>query len=532
MIKALFRKQFAEVLAQFSRRKTTRGNVVTTRRSLITFLLIFSVLYVSLGVSFFFVFKELIAGLSSATFPFYYMTAGLLATAVGLLGSVFNAYSTIFDAKDNEMLLSLPIPPRRIVLVRVMSLSAMTLLYAGTVLLPAALVFMIYAKTTVLGYINALLNFLPLVLLVEAITLGIAFIVAAIAKHVKNKKAVVMVASFLLTILFYLIYFRSQAAMSALLVQTEVPTWARYALFFYYAMGKASQGSALQMLIALATGAGAFLLANFLLSKTFVKFTTAKKNVSVKNKKGVIKSASLRFALFKREMKLFTSSPAYVMNCAFGVLFLIVVPIVAIVKAESIRQLMVSLQEALPHANGTAIAASVILLIEGMSCITAPSVSMEGKRIYLLRSLPIPTTDIFVAKIAAHLAVVLPGTLFSSVTLAIVLRANVFCWILMILLPVVHTLFIACVGLCMNVTAPVLDWTDEMTAVKSGISVLVSVFGSMLLTIILGGAYFLVSAFMPDAVYMLIVTALYGIGVYIMMRWLATTGKRKFEKLG
>lgn len=532
MIKALFRKQFAELISQFSKRRTSRGGLVTNKRSIITFLVIFLVLYVSLGASFFVVFKEVIAGLTEATFPLYYMLAGALATAVGLLGSVFNAYSTIFDAKDNEMLLSLPIPPHRIVLVRVAALSAMTLLYAGAVLLPAMLVFMIYAKTTALGYINAFFNFVPLVLLVEAVTLGIAFIVAAIAKRVKNKKVVVMVFSVLLTLLFYLIYFRSQTAMNFLLTQTEVPAWARYSLFFFYAMGKAAQGDPLQMLIAVGTGAAAFALANYLLSRNFVKFTTAKKNVASKAKKGVVKSAGRRLALFKREMKLFVSSPTYVMNCAFGVLFLFVVPIVAIVKADSVRQLLASLQEALPHANGAGIAASVILLTEGMSCITAPAISMEGKRIYLLRSLPIPTTEIFAAKIATHLAVVLPGTLFASITIAAVLRVDVFCWLLMIILPVVHTLFIAGVGLCMNITSPVLDWTDEMTAVKSGVSVLVSVFGSMLVTIILGGLYFLVAAFMADAVYLLIITALYGIGVYIMFRWLQTNGKRKFEKLG
>jgi len=336
----------------------------------------------------------------------------------------------------------------------------------------------------------------------------------------------------LLTLLFYLIYFRSQSAVSTLLAQTSIPAGVRYGLFFFYAMGKAAQGSALQMLIAVATGVGAFLLANFLLSVNFVRFVTAKKNVSSKAKKGVIKSASMRFALFKREMKLFVSSPAYVMNCAFGVLFLFVIPIIAIVKGASIRELIYSLQEFFPKANGASIAATIILLTEGMSCITAPSISMEGKRIYLLRSLPIPETEVFAAKIGAHLAVVLPGTLFASITLAAVLQVDAFCWILMILLPVVHTLFIACVGLCMNITSPVLDWTDEMTAVKSGAAVLVSVFGSMLTTIILGGLYFLVASFIPDAVYLLVIMLLYGIAVYIMFRWLGNKGKAKFDRLG
>ena len=530
MIKALFRKQFTELISQFSRRRN--GEQGTPKRGIILFSVIFGILYCSLGFTFFTVSKEMLNGFTEATFPLFYMTIGLIATAVGLLGSVFNAYSTIFESKDTEMLLSLPIPPRRIIFVRVATLCTMTLIYAGAVLLPAAIAFLIYAKANVLGKINALLLFIPLVLLVEAITLGIAFIVAAIARRVKNKKTVVMVFSILITLLFYVIYFKAQNAVAYLTTLGEIPVAVRYALFFYYAMGRASQGSPLGMLVAMVTGFAVFALACFLLSKNFVKFTTAKKTASAKGKKGVIKSASRRLSLFKREWKIFSGSPSYVMNCGFGIIFLIAIPIFALVKMDSIRELIKSLMDIFPRANGCAIATSLILMTEGMTCITAPSISIEGKRIYLLRSLPISPTEVFRAKIALHLAVVLPGTLFSSITLAAVLQADVLSWVLMILLPVLHTLFSACLGLCMNVTFPVLNWTDEMVAVKSGISVLVSVFGTMIVTLALGGLYFLFASFMADAFYLLILTALYGVGTYIMIRWLQSTGTRKFEKLG
>ena len=221
MIKALFRKQFSEVFSQFSRNRN--GAQSTPKRGLIIFLAIFGVLYLSLGVSFFMMSKEMLKGLTETTFPLFYMLIGMIATAVGLLGSVFNAYSTIYEAKDTEMLLSLPIPPRNIVFVRVTTLYAMTLLYAGAVLLPAALAFLIYGHPTVLGGINAIFLFLPLTLLVEAVTLGIAFLVAAIARKVKNKKTVVMVFSVLITLLFYVIYFKAQNAVSYLTSLGEIP---------------------------------------------------------------------------------------------------------------------------------------------------------------------------------------------------------------------------------------------------------------------------------------------------------------------
>ena len=185
-----------------------------------------------------------------------------------------------------------------------------------------------------------------------------------------------------------------------------------------------------------------------------------------------------------------------------------------------------------PKTSGTAIAATVVAIIEGMSCITAPSVSIEGKRISLLRSLPIRTEDVFFSKIALHLAVVLPGTLFASITLAAVLNADVLSRVTMILFPIAHTVFTALFGLTMNVNFPVLDWTDEITAIKSGAAVLITVFGVMIMTTLVGGLYFAFASFMSDGVYLAILTALFLIADYILVYWLKTKGKQKFEKLG
>ena len=531
MIKALFRKQFAEVFSQFSKKSGAKNT--SPKRGLITVILIFAALYLSLGMSFFIFAQEIFANLTEETYPLFYMLIGLIATAIGLLGSVFNAYTTIYEAKDNEMLLSLPIPPRRIVMVRVATLLVMTLLYSGSVLLPSFIAFLVYGNPTLLGGINAALLFIPLILLVEAVTIGIAFIVAAAARRVKNKKAIVLVFSMALVLVFYLVYFRAQSFVTELTAIGSIPDAARYGLFFYYSMGRASQGSAIDMLIVAVTGVGAFLIAYYLLSRFFVKFTTAKKGVDSKGKKGVVKAASLRFSLFKREWKIFSSSPAYVMNAAFfGVLALFVVPIVAIVKGDALRGALEMLAETFPRTNGAALAAAVVTIIGGMSCITAPSVSIEGKRITLLRSLPIETTDIFGAKIALHLAVVLPGTLFASITLAAVLGADPLSWVTMILYPIAHAFFTAAFGLTMNIHFPVLDWTDEITAIKSGAAVLITVFGVMILTSVVGVLYFAFASFLSDGVYLAVLTVLFIIADIILVKWLGDRGKRKFERLG
>ena len=51
----------------------------------------------------------------------YFALMGLMAMFLGAFGSVFNTYSSLYLAKDNDLLLSLPIPVRIIMASRLVS---------------------------------------------------------------------------------------------------------------------------------------------------------------------------------------------------------------------------------------------------------------------------------------------------------------------------------------------------------------------------------------------------------------------------
>ena len=71
----------------------------------------------------------------------YFTIMTLLAAFLGIFGSVFNTYSTLYMAKDNDLLLSLPIPVRTIMAARLVSVYLMGLMYSAVVLLPAIIVY-------------------------------------------------------------------------------------------------------------------------------------------------------------------------------------------------------------------------------------------------------------------------------------------------------------------------------------------------------------------------------------------------------
>lgn len=107
MFWALVKKQLAEIWSK--NRKTKNGK--KPRSSGVTIAL-FSVLFFFLAVMFFFMSMGLFFALGEVGLEsLYFCLVSVLAVALGVFGSVFNTYSSLYLARDNESLLAMPIPP-------------------------------------------------------------------------------------------------------------------------------------------------------------------------------------------------------------------------------------------------------------------------------------------------------------------------------------------------------------------------------------------------------------------------------------
>ena len=60
---------------------------------------------------------------------------------MGVIGSVFNTYASLYQAKDNDLLMSLPIPALYILLIRVAGVYIVGLFYQLLVMIPTAIVY-------------------------------------------------------------------------------------------------------------------------------------------------------------------------------------------------------------------------------------------------------------------------------------------------------------------------------------------------------------------------------------------------------
>ena len=119
MLRSLWKLQWKQFAARMK-----KGNGKKTSGGWLAFLMLFFV--VCMEILMFVVFAELVPLCEMGLTWLYFAMAGTAALAFSMLGSVFMTQAQLYDAKDNERLLSMPIPPKYILLTRIAMLFTTT----------------------------------------------------------------------------------------------------------------------------------------------------------------------------------------------------------------------------------------------------------------------------------------------------------------------------------------------------------------------------------------------------------------------
>ena len=120
------------------------------------------------------------------------------------------------------------------------------------------------------------------------------------------------------------------------------------------------------------------------------------------------------------------------------------------------------------------IAVPALCFLAAMIFFTAPSISLEGKTLWLAKSLPVSPQALLRAKLRMQVLLAVPPMLLLSGAAAAVLRTRGLLLVLTLLLPALYCVLIGLVGLTLNLRFPNFDWINETQAVKSGASVLLT----------------------------------------------------------
>ena len=124
-------------LIQDKKKGTKRG-----KQGITLLLLVYAALFIGMGAAFFLVANMLCEPLVLARLDWlYFAIMGLMSVLLGVFGSVFNTYATLYMAKDNEFLLSMPVHPSAILFVRLFGVWMWSLIYEAIVFIPSVIAY-------------------------------------------------------------------------------------------------------------------------------------------------------------------------------------------------------------------------------------------------------------------------------------------------------------------------------------------------------------------------------------------------------
>ena len=453
---------------------------------------------------------------------------GIMAMASSLLILMFSIFETkgvLLGFGDYDVVMSWPVGVRTVAASRVVGMYAYNFIYGLMLLLPAGIVYAIKANPAGWFYpLYLVLMLLPALPTIVGALLGTALTIAT----ARSKKSSLfgILAQFVLVIGLMVLSFRASTSMtdptkiagSADALAGIVSSMYPPAQWFQDALTGTSIVSALWLLL---LSAASITLLLFWLGRSFVSINSRIQS-KPRGEKFVMRRqvrADQLTALFRREWKRYFSSSIYVVNTAFSYVMLLAAGVALLVKADALSSMMNMPEMEIPLS----VVPFVLAWIVSMGATTPAAISMEGRSLWIIKSMPVRARDWFLSKLAVTMVLAVPSILVSSTLIVIGLKPGLLDAIWLYLTPLAYALAFGVFGLWLNIRMPRMDWKTEAEAVKQSGSVMISVFTGM-------GAAFLPGVFaavMNSALVVPISIAAILLLTLVLWRSLMKSGERR-----
>ena len=283
-----------------------------------------------------------------------------------------------------------------------------------------------------------------------------------------------------------------------------------------------------------------FLLTIFILSKVYFKINSRLKKVTTSKKTNIdnlnIKYNSKTKSLVKKELNTFFNIPVFIVNAGFGLFLYIIASVLIAIKFDSLIPLIEKsnlgeLGLNLFLGNKTILIMILIVATSYLTSITNSVISLEGRNINILKSLPLKTKDILMSKIYAALLITTPPLLIGNLILIIRFKIGIIDSLLFVLLSILIPLVSHFLGLIINLKYPKLDAENSAEVVKQSTSSFVAVMIGMGLIPINAGLLVYLSAKLTPTITLAIFAVIYIIVDLILYAIVSKSSSKKFDDL-
>ena len=413
-----------------------------------------------------------------------------------VIEGVYKTGSLLFNCKDDQLLLSLPIKRSTVLFVRIFKFYVFELIFNTIWLLPVMIAYIRWAESINWTYylVSIIMLFLlPVIPIVLSCIIGA--ITSSLSSRFKYKNATQIIISMIVCVgIIYLsmnlegIYkyiIAHATSINDLIAKVYYPAGVYADLIVKFDIVK--------LLIFIGVNLIIFILGVLVLSKFYFKINSRLKKITTSRKVKIdnlsIKSQSSIVSLVKKELNTFFKTPVFIVNAGFSLVLFILISIGLCLKFNDILPMLIDkngfgFDKNVVMNNLSLLIFVLISFTAFTTSITNSVISLEGRNINILKSLPIKTKNILMSKIYSSLVLTTPILIIGDIILFIRFSISPVEAILLLILSILLPLVSHFIGLITNLKYPKLDWENQAEVVKQSTSSFISVLMGMLLMFI------------------------------------------------
>lgn len=417
----------------------------------------------------------------------------LMVSLFTLVTGIYSVNAVLFESQDLDQLFSYPITPMQILFSKLLALVAENWLVGAVFYLPMLAVYCYNVRPDVLFYAYAVLGFICLPFIPVCLFILLAYILNIITSGKRAKNTINAIVTFGLV---FGVFFGIQHLISGFKT-SGVNFFDLIGSFksFYPPLGYLTSGIVREnpgdLLIGLLWNIVPFIVLCLVLSFGY-KSLWSRSRVVRKARRGKLSFGvnSPFSTLLQKEFYRYFSSIMYVLNSAMGMILMTLFTVLSGTGGEKIQKL----ESYFPADMKILFVLLIFAFMLVISNTTAPSISLEGKNLWIIKSWPVDEGKILLAKLCVHLTVTIPLLIVNCVIARFTMQLSVANCIILFVICALLAVLSGLTGLIFNLYFHQFDFYSDTQVVKNSSSVLLTYLTMAVIVAASAGIYWLMRA--------------------------------------
>ena len=410
---------------------------------------------------------------------------------ITIIEGVYKSSSLLFECKDDNLLLSLPIKRSTVLFIRFFKFYLFELLFNSLFLIPSIVVYPFFVPVGISYYITSIIMvfLLPIIPIILSIIIG--FFTSYLSTKSNYKNIIQTIISFIFIVAIIIFSYNTENLFNKFAEKAqsinEVITKIYYPAGLYSEL--VTNFNIWKLLVFIVINAVLVFGVIKLLSNIYFKINSESKSVKVKKSKHKVKvnKSGVTKSIIKKEINRFINSPVYAINTVAGLVFYLIFVVAIIVKFDGVIESVlndetVNITRDMILGYMPIVSLGLIFFASFMSSITNSMISLEGKAFSILKTLPIKPITIIMAKVYTAVVIMVPIILIGNIAMFIYFKYNIITMLLLVILCVLLPLVSETLGIIVNLKYPKMNALNDTEVVKQSMSSFIAVLIGMIVS--------------------------------------------------